>query len=263
MKLPERINSESELDDLLADPSPADVESVASLSGDVLILGAGGKIGPSLARRVHRAVTRAGSATRVIAASRFSSPDVRAGLDAEGIGTIACDLLDERQIAALPRCASILLLAGRKFGTLDRTELTWATNTIVPARVAAHFSQSRMVVFSTGNVYPMVPAEGPAPAETILVITPGSGLNRIGAALAQAGVVESELLFRAGIMRRGRTAQLKAGEYAFPAHASEAQVMDMLVTRKILEHRITIANDGRWDDAYEALPYRFVCGAEL
>jgi len=168
MKLPERINSESELDDLLADPSPADVECVAGLSGDVLILGAGGKIGPSLARRIHRAVTRAGTATRVIAASRFSSPDVRAGLDAEGIGTIACDLLDERGIAALPRSASILLLAGRKFGTLDGTELTWATNTIVPARVAAHFSQSRVVVFSTGNVYPMVPAEGPAPVETDL-----------------------------------------------------------------------------------------------
>ena len=82
---------------------------------------------------------------------------------------------------------------------------------------------------------------GPAPAETILVITPGSGLNAIAAALGQSGVIDSTLLFRAGIMRRGRTAQLKAGEYAFPAHASEAQVMDMLVTRKILEHRITIA----------------------
>ena len=71
---------------------------------------------------------------------------------------------------------------------------------------------------------------GPAPAQTVLVIVPGSGLNRIAAALAQAGVVENGLLFRAGVMRRGRTAQLKAGEYAFPAHASEAQVMDMLVS---------------------------------
>ena len=168
MKLPERINSEFELDDLLAEPSPADLEHAARLGGDVLILGAGGKIGPSLVRRVHRAVTRAGSTTRVMAASRFSSPHVRAHLDAEGVRTIACDLLNEREIAALPRCASVLLLAGRKFGTLDRTDLTWVTNTVLPARVAAHFSQSRLVVFSTGNVYPMVPAAGPAPTETDL-----------------------------------------------------------------------------------------------
>jgi nucleoside-diphosphate-sugar epimerase len=165
MKLPDRINSESELDDLLAEPSPADLEFVARLSGDVLILGAAGKIGPSLARRIQRAVTRTGTTTRVIAASRFSSAHVRASLEADGIQTIACDLLNERDIAALPRCPSVLLLAGRKFGTLDRTDLTWATNTIVPARVAAHLSQSRLVVFSTGNVYPMVPAGGPAPTE--------------------------------------------------------------------------------------------------
>ena len=93
---------------------------------------------------------------------------------------------------------------------------------------------------------------GPAPAQTVLVITPGSGLNRIAAALAQAGVVENGLLFRAGVMRRGRTAQLKAGEYAFPAHASEAQVMDMLVAHKTLEHRITIA-EGLTSDAAVAL----------
>jgi UPF0755 protein len=93
---------------------------------------------------------------------------------------------------------------------------------------------------------------GPVPAETVLVITPGSGLNRIAAELAQAGVVQNGLLFRAGIMRRGRTAQLKAGEYAFPAHASEAQVMDMLVAHKTLEHRITIA-EGLTSDAAVAL----------
>jgi UPF0755 protein len=93
---------------------------------------------------------------------------------------------------------------------------------------------------------------GPAPAETVLVVKPGSGLNAIAGALAQAGVVENGLLFRAGVMRRGRTAQLKAGEYAFPAHASEAQVMDMLVAHKALEHRITIA-EGLTSDAVVAL----------
>src|SRR5258706_10479025 len=93
---------------------------------------------------------------------------------------------------------------------------------------------------------------GPAPAETVLVINPGSGLNRIASALAEAGVVQNSLLFRGGVIRRGRTAQLKAGEYAFPAHASEAQVMDMLVTRKTLEHRLTIA-EGLTSDAAVAL----------
>jgi len=94
--------------------------------------------------------------------------------------------------------------------------------------------------------------EGPAPAQTVVVITPGSGLNRIAATLAQAGVIENGLLFRAGVMRRGRTAQLKAGEYAFPPHASEAQVVDMLVAHKTLEHRLTIP-EGLTSDAAVAL----------
>jgi len=168
MRLPERINSDAELEDILAEPSDSDLESISRLRGDVLILGASGKMGPSLACRVHRAVTRTGSASRVIAASRFSSPgsDVaRARLDAEGIRTVVCDLLDPRQIAALPQCDHVLLLAGRKFGTLDRTDLTWATNTVAAARVAEHFRQSRVVAFSTGNVYSLVPVGGPAPTE--------------------------------------------------------------------------------------------------
>ena len=165
MKLPDRIDTETELDDALAAPSDADLECVARLNGDVLILGAGGKMGPSLTRRVHRALTRTGSPSRVVAASRFSSAAARASLDAEGIQTLACDLLDPVRISALPRCPYVLFLAGRKFGTLDRTDVTWATNTVIPARVAEHFCQSRMVVFSTGNVYPMVPVSGPASTE--------------------------------------------------------------------------------------------------
>jgi len=159
------ISNEAELEDVLSEPSGADVECVGRLGGDVLILGAAGKMGPSLARRVHRAAERAGGSIRVLAVSRFSSPAVRDALEADGIRTHACDLLDPQQIAALPRMPNVLFLAGRKFGTLDRTDVTWATNTIVPARVAEHFAQSRMVVFSTGNVYPLVPANGPAPTE--------------------------------------------------------------------------------------------------
>lgn len=165
MPLPDRIHTDAQLEDTLAEPSAADLESVARLTGDVLVLGAGGKMGPSLARRLRRAMERTGSAHRLLAASRFSSAAARSALEADGIDTIACDLLDPAAIAALPRCANVLFLAGRKFGTLDRTDVTWATNTIVPARVAEHFAASRMVVFSTGNVYPLVPVKGPAPSE--------------------------------------------------------------------------------------------------
>lgn len=165
MTLPDRIASEDELDRILAEPSDADLACVSRLRGDVLILGAGGKMGPSLARRVHRAMTRAGVEGRVLAASRFSSAPQRAALEGEGIRTVACDLLDPAAIAALPGAPHVLFLAGRKFGTQDRTDVTWATNTVVPARVAERFRQSRMVVFSTGNVYPLVPVNGRASTE--------------------------------------------------------------------------------------------------
>ena len=163
--LPARIESEAQLEDVLAQPSDADVDCVARLADDIMILGAGGKMGPSLARRVHRAATQAGRRHRTIAVSRFSSDAARKSLEVDGIQTLACDLLDADQVAALPKVPFVLFLAGRKFGTTDRTDLTWATNTLVPARVAEHFAGSRMVVFSTGNVYPMVAAAGPAPTE--------------------------------------------------------------------------------------------------
>jgi nucleoside-diphosphate-sugar epimerase len=167
MILPTRIQSEEHLEDLLAEPSEADVAAVARLGGDFLVLGAGGKMGPSLARRLHRAVARSASRSRVLAVSRFSSAVVRDALEAEGVQTIATDLLDPAQISAIPRCDNVLFLAGRKFGTLDRTDMTWAINTVVPARVAEHFArrQTRMVVFSTGNVYPLVDVTGDAPTE--------------------------------------------------------------------------------------------------
>lgn len=163
--LPQHISDEAQLEDVLSEPSAADVECVSRLKGDILILGAAGKMGPSLARRIHRAAGRAGSVSKVLAVSRFSTPEVRQSLEADGIHTIACDLLDATQIAALPRAEHVLFLAGRKFGTLDRTDVTWATNTIVPARAAEHFAQSRMVVFSTGNVYPLVSTGGPGSRE--------------------------------------------------------------------------------------------------
>ncbi len=162
---PDKIRDEIELEEVLSEPSPADLDCAARLDGDVLIIGAAGKMGPSLARRVHRALERSGSRGRVVAVSRFSTPAVREGLETDGIRTVACDLLDPLQISALPRAGNVLFLAGRKFGTLDRTDVTWATNTVVPARVAEHFADARMVVFSTGNVYRLMPPGGPGSAE--------------------------------------------------------------------------------------------------
>ena len=165
MTLPEGITSEAELEDMLAQPSAEDIASVARLEPDIMILGAGGKMGPSLARRVQRAAERAGNGSRVLAVSRFSSREARTELESQGVPTLACDFLSAPAITGLPRFPNVLYLAGRKFGTTDRTDITWATNTVVPARVAEHFADSRMVVFSTGNVYPLVPATGPAPTE--------------------------------------------------------------------------------------------------
>jgi nucleoside-diphosphate-sugar epimerase len=165
MNLPERIHTEAELEEVLTQPSEADIACVSRLGGDVLIVGASGKMGPSLARRVHRAVRASGQHVRVIAASRFSSAAARHALQADGIETLPVDLLDAAAITALPRVPNVLFLAGRKFGTTDRTDITWATNTLVPAQVGEHLADSRLVVFSTGNVYPLMPAHGPGATE--------------------------------------------------------------------------------------------------
>jgi nucleoside-diphosphate-sugar epimerase len=131
----------------------------------VLVLGAGGKMGPSLARRIRRAFDGAGTKRRVMAVSRFSEPGLAAGLERDGIETIACDLLDPDQVSRLPLADNVLYLAGRKFGSTGRPDLTWAHNTVVPAHVARRFASSRIVVFSSGNVYPLVPASSAGATE--------------------------------------------------------------------------------------------------
>jgi nucleoside-diphosphate-sugar epimerase len=139
---------------------------VRRLEGDVVILGAGGKMGPSLARRIRRAADAAGTHHKVIAVSRFSSATLVNALNRDGIDTIACDLLNRYEVEKLPLCANVLFLSGRKFGSTDRPDLTWATNTIIPAYVASHYGSSRIVAFSTGNVYPLVKVNSQGSAET-------------------------------------------------------------------------------------------------
>jgi nucleoside-diphosphate-sugar epimerase len=158
--------TEEQLEELLSRPYPADVEGMSRLKGDIVILGAGGKMGPSLALRAKRATDEAGVARRILAVSRFSSLAARDQLERRGVQTLVCDFLDRDQVGRLPDCENVLYLAGRKFGTGDRSDLTWASNTIAPANIALRFQKSRLVVFSTGNVYPFVAANGPGSVET-------------------------------------------------------------------------------------------------
>ena len=160
------IETEQQLEELLSKPNERDIAYVRRLNGDLMVLGAGGKMGPSLARRCERAIKAAGVQKRVIAVSRFSSPEARSELEAFGVETISCDLLNRDDVDRLPDCENVLFLAGRKFGSADRSDLTWASNTVVPAYVAHRYQASRVVVFSTGNVYPFVPPESGGSIET-------------------------------------------------------------------------------------------------
>ena len=154
-----RPDSDQRLNDLLTEPSPADIAFAERLHGDTLVLGAGGKMGPTLARRLLRALRSAKRKSRVIAVSRFQSAAAERELKDAGVETIGCDLLDAESLRALPSVDNVLFLAGRKFGSAGDPELTWAMNAVVPAQVAQHFSGSRIVAFSTGNVYPFVSPE--------------------------------------------------------------------------------------------------------
>lgn len=149
-------HSEDELDDLLAAPTAETVEAAARLGGDLLVLGAGGKMGPSLAALARRSIDAAGVPHRVICVSRFSAAGVQDWLSAAGVETIACDLLERDQLASLPDAPNVLYLAGMKFGTSGAPEQTWALNCYLPAIVAERFRDSRVVALSTGNVYPLV-----------------------------------------------------------------------------------------------------------
>ena len=155
--------TETELDELLSTPRVETMEALRDCPGDVVILGAGGKMGPTVARMAARAANQVGDGRRVFAVSRFGTPDIAHALGAAGIETIACDLLDRDAVARLPDAPNVIFMAGQKFGTSDAPATTWAMNTIVPAICAERFRAARIVAFSTGNVYPLTPvAQGGA-----------------------------------------------------------------------------------------------------
>ena len=153
--LPERIESEERLDDLLTTPSLPLVEFIKSVSSPLLILGAGGKMGPTLAVLAKRAADAAHHPLDVIAVSRFGEASSRSWLEAHGVKTLSCDLLERESVSRLPDTENLVYLVGMKFGTAQNPSATWAMNTLVPARVAERYARSRIVALSTGNVYPM------------------------------------------------------------------------------------------------------------
>ena len=161
--LPRHIADVNALEELLSRPSQPLIEDMERLKGDILILGVGGKVGPTLARLAKRAAP----AKRIVGVARFSDPSVRTRLESWDIETIACDLLDRAAVAALPRLPNVIFMAGRKFGTGEDPAFTWAMNTHVPAMVAEVFVQSRIVAFSTLCVYPYAPIDGPGWDETV------------------------------------------------------------------------------------------------
>jgi nucleoside-diphosphate-sugar epimerase len=152
--------TEHELDERLSTPRPATVDALRHCPGDVVVLGAGGKMGPTLARMLARASAEAGGRRRVIAVSRFSSPAAERTLESAGVATLRCDLLDRDAVARLPDVPNVVFMAGQKFGTADAPATTWAMNTVVPAICADRYRSARIVAFSTGNVYPLTPAAG-------------------------------------------------------------------------------------------------------
>ncbi len=166
--LPSRFDGVEALEDFMTSPDAALTRDLASVPGDILVLGVAGKMGPTLARLAKRAAPH----KRVVGVARFSEPGLRAGLDAAGIETIACDLLDEARVEKLPRLANVVFMAGRKFGSSGNIPLTWAMNVHVPAMVARIFRASRIVAFSTGCVYPFVPVNGGGATEDVQALPP-------------------------------------------------------------------------------------------
>lgn len=147
----------ADLEDRLSRPTPALVEAMARVDGDVLVLGAAGKMGPTLARMARRGFDHAGVRRRVIGVSRFSEPGLQARLESWGVQTVACDLLDPAQLAQLPDIPNVVFMAGMKFGSTGSEALTWAMNAHLPALVAQKFRQARIVAFGSGNVYGLSP----------------------------------------------------------------------------------------------------------
>ena len=168
MTLPRRFDDVEAVEDFMTTPSDVLIADLAKTPGDIMVLGVGGKMGPTLARLAKRAApTR-----RVMGVARFSEPGVREALVKAGVEPVAADLLDRTALEKLPQAPNIVFMAGRKFGATGDVPLTWAMNVQVPAMVAEVFKVSRIVAFSTGCVYPFVSVESGGANEDVPPVPP-------------------------------------------------------------------------------------------
>jgi nucleoside-diphosphate-sugar epimerase len=151
------IQDVEQLEQLLSEPTRGAIQAMGALDGDIAVLGVGGKMGPTLARMAKRASEMARVKRRVIGVARFSSPTLEHRLQTWGVETVRCDLLDNKSLSRLPDAANVVFMAGMKFGTMGQEPLTWAINSFLPGLVADRYRQSRIAVFSTGNVYGLSP----------------------------------------------------------------------------------------------------------
>src|SRR4051812_31630745 len=163
---PEQIQDVEQLDDLLSLPTEPVVETLRKADGDFVVLGAAGKMGPTLSRMIRRGLDAAGKKARVIAVSRFSTPAAQDEFVRHGVETIKADLLDAKQLDALPDAPNVIYMAGMKFGSTNQEALTWAMNAYLPGMVCQRYRKSRIVAFSTGNIYGLSPVHGGGSLET-------------------------------------------------------------------------------------------------
>ena len=208
--------TEQLLNDMLTTPTDKLVADIAKIKGDIMVLGAGGKMGPTLCVLAKNAIKKAGIEKRVIAVSRFSDQYALDLLHSNGVETISADLLDHDSLNALPEVENIIFMAGRKFGTDGGTEyLTWAMNSTLPNMVAYKFRKSNIVVFSSGNIYPIVP-------------------------LSTAGCTEDDKVMPKGEYPMSVLARERAFEYASHQYGT-----------KVFNYRLNFAVDLRYGVLYD------------
>lgn len=160
------IKTVEELENNLSEPTAGVIETLGRLEGDIIVLGAAGKMGPTLAKMAKRGSDAAGVARKVIAVSRFSHPEEERKLQEAGLETIRCDISDLEKLNALPDVPNVIFMVGMKFGSSGAEGLTWAVNTFLPGQVCMKYRKSRIVAFSSGNVYQFVPVDSGGTSET-------------------------------------------------------------------------------------------------
>lgn len=202
---PEVIQTETELEDLLTRPTASLVEFIRTVPSPLLVLGAGGKMGPTLAVLARRAAEAAGHKLEVVAVSRFSDAKSRSWLEEHGVKVHGCDLLDAQGISRLPDAENLIYLVGLKFGTSQNPAATWAMNTLVPTRVCERFPRSRIVALSTGNVYPLSAVDREGSVESDALTPLGEYAN---------AAVARERIFEFHSQRNGTAAALLRLFYA-------------------------------------------------